>query len=444
MKAGQLVKNTHLQSLAGNLLPAVLGLLAFMFLARGLSKVDFGSWVLYLSSFSLLEMIKSGGVQTALVMCMAGKDETQKEKAIGAAWILMVVIAVLSGLLLWAILPFQQPDWNPGLLAFLRWYPVIGLCTIPFNISQAILQSEHRFDRLFVLRFGMGLLLVGCSLVILFGQFSVIHVIIAHAAVQALCGVFLLVSGWSKALSIQKTSREQVRDMFRLGKFSFGTLAATNLLKSADTFLIGAFLGPAAVGMYSIPLRLTEVLEIPLRSAVATAFPRFSSLYNTGNKEGLRTAFYQYAGLTSWLFVPVLMGCFVLSDYLVVWLGGKEYTASSPIFRVFLCYGLFLPLDRFTGVLLDGLQKPSFNLLKVLVMAGFNVTGDIVVLHFFPDLRGVAFVSVCNAILGIILGFYLSRKYIDVRIRETVSGGWDQIRGFLRKQTPLVGKEGVV
>jgi O-antigen/teichoic acid export membrane protein len=41
-------------------------------------------------------------------------------------------------------------------------------------------------------------------------------------------------------------------------------------------------LGSAAVALYSIPLKLTELQQIPLRSFVATAFPKMSkaSLHN--------------------------------------------------------------------------------------------------------------------------------------------------------------------
>jgi O-antigen/teichoic acid export membrane protein len=441
MNLSILLKNKHLQSLAGNLLPALLGLVSFMLLARGLSKSDFGSWALYLSTFTLLEMIKSGGVQTALVMQISGKTEQEKNTTIGAAWKLISLLSLAAALLLLSISFFTNADWNAGLIAFLYVYPLVGFITIPFNLSQAILQSEHRFDRLLLLRFvtSTGLLIIAGA--VFWYHLSLLQVIVCHALLQLVCCVFLLVSGWVRLHTIKLAPWHCVKDLFHLGKYSFGTLAATNMLKSADTFLIGAFMGPAAVGLYSVPLRLVEVLEIPLRSAVGTAFPRFSALYNIGEKQELRTIFYQYAGVVSWLFVPLLAGCFVLSDSLVVWLGGESYAASAGVFRVFLCYGLFLPLDRFTGVLLDALQKPSLNLKKVLVMASFNIVGDVAALYFLQDLRAVACVSVCNAILGIVLGFTLSRRFIYVRISETMVRGWKLVSGGIRRYIQPARKE---
>ncbi len=444
MNIAHILKNKHLQSLAGNLVPALMGLISFMLLARGFSKSNFGSWALYLSSFTLLEMIKSGGVQTALVMQISGKTEKEKIKTIGAAWKLISLISLAAAVALLSVAFFKQNDWNTGLVAFLYGYPLIGFITIPFNLSQAILQSEHRFDRLLLLRFVTSIGLLVISGVVFFYHISLLQVIIGHALLQLVCCVFLLVSGWAHLYAVKQAPWKLVKDLFRLGKYSFGTLAATNMLKSADTFLIGAFMGPQAVGLYAIPLRLVEVLEIPLRSAVGTAFPRFSALFNIGERQELRTIFYQYTGVVFWLFVPILVSCFIMSDYLVVWLGGDAYASASGIFRVFLCYGLFLPLDRFTGVLLDSLQKPSLNLMKVLLMATFNIVGDVAALYLFQDLRVVAFVSVCNAVLGVLLGYTLSRRYIYVRISETLIRGLKILKEFGLKYLQPARKERAV
>jgi len=403
-----------------------------MLLARGFSQTDFGNWLLYLSLFTLLEMIKSGGLQTALVMQLAGKSEAEKASVLLGAWKLAVLISVALGgvtALAWIC---RQETWNPGVIAFLQWYPLAGLITIPYTIGQAVLQSEHRFDRLLKIRLLQSLGLFVASGLVYVGHYSLSYMITAHVGIQGLCCVLLLSAGWVKVPEFHslRTGDQALKELVGLGKFSFGTLAATHVLKSADTFLIGAMLGPGAVSIYAIPLRLTELLEIPLRSATATAFPRLSSLYNHGNSLELKHTFYQYAGLVTLLFVPVLLGCFLLADVLVVLVGGKSYESAAGVFRVFLLYGLLLPADRFTGVLLDALKKPSLNLVKVLMMAAANILGDLIALYFFKDLRIVALASVCNAAVGVGLGFWLVHKYLPLQLNE----GWLVVKTALKNR----------
>ena len=74
------------------------------------------------------------------------------------------------------------------------------------------------------------------------------------------------------------------------------------------------------------------------------------------------------------------------------------------IFRIFTLYTLFLPYDRFTGVLLDSINKPKLNLYKVIVMAVANVIGDVVGVFIFNSLEVVAIVTVVFTIIGSLMG----------------------------------------
>jgi O-antigen/teichoic acid export membrane protein len=86
--------------------------------------------------------------------------------------------------------------------------------------------------------------------------------------------------GW---YNITKATSETNRTLLDFGKYTTFTLIGTNLLRSADTLIISlSQWKSAAVALYSIPLKLTELQQIPLRSFVATAFPKMSkaSLHN--------------------------------------------------------------------------------------------------------------------------------------------------------------------
>ncbi|WP_431159515.1 hypothetical protein, partial [Winogradskyella poriferorum] len=60
-------------------------------------------------------------------------------------------------------------------------------------------------------------------------------------------------------------------------KYSTFRLIGTNLLRNADILIIiiSPF-GSNAVALFTIPLKLTEIQQIPLRSFRATAFPKMS------------------------------------------------------------------------------------------------------------------------------------------------------------------------
>lgn len=220
-------------------------------------------------------------------------------------------------------------------------------------------------------------------------------------------------------LYIHHSTKAVEREMVGFGKYAMGTLVGSSLLKSADTFIIGLspILGSAGIAMYAIPLKLTDLLGIPLRSFTMTAYPRMSKKNLSGDLEAVRHIFYTYSGIVTLMFLPVAVFCFVFAEYMVLVLGGNQYVDQLPlltlIFRIFTCYTLLLPIDRFTGVLLDSINKPRLNLNKVIYMAVANVIINLIAVFVFESLVVVAVGTVVFTLLGIFIGLRYVKKEIQ-------------------------------
>jgi O-antigen/teichoic acid export membrane protein len=118
----------------------------------------------------------------------------------------------------------------------------------------------------------------------------------------------------------------------------------------------------------------------------------------------------QYLSWSYLLYIPGLLFAFILAPYLVLLIGGKQYADTTPIFRVFILFGLLLPINRMTGIGLDALQKPDKNFYKVLIMAIINIVADILAIYLTHDLVWVAFATVINALTGAALGWWMLKK----------------------------------
>ncbi|MFC0185791.1 lipopolysaccharide biosynthesis protein [Pseudarcicella hirudinis] len=222
--------------------------------------------------------------------------------------------------------------------------------------------------------------------------------------------LIILVLRKTNPLSVRYKTIEEIKALFKLIKYTLATLATTNILKSADTFLISSFMGPAAVAKYAIPLKLTEFFEIPLRSLSTTAFPQLAAKNNEGDLLGFKNTFVQYISWAYMLYIPGLILTLFVAPYLVLIIGGKQYADTTPIFMVFILYGLLLPSDRMTGISLDALQKPALNFRKVFIMAIVNILADLAAIYFTHRLEWVAFASVLNVLTGAILGFTMLER----------------------------------
>ncbi|MBT8188463.1 MAG: polysaccharide biosynthesis C-terminal domain-containing protein, partial [Croceitalea sp.] len=80
-------------------------------------------------------------------------------------------------------------------------------------------------------------------------------------------------------------------------------------------------------------------------------------------------------------------------------------------------------VDRFTGVLLDSINRPKLNLYKVIFMTIANILVDILAVFLFESLIAVAIGTVLFTLLGIFLGFYYLRKEIKLQSRQIIPEG---------------------
>jgi O-antigen/teichoic acid export membrane protein len=243
---------------------------------------------------------------------------------------------------------------------------------------------------------------------------------------------------------IRKASASTNSTLLHFGKYTTFTLVGTNLLRSADTLIISLSpLGNAAVALYSIPLKLTELQQIPLRSFAATAFPKMSKASLHGKIDEVRALFYSYAGALTYLFVLISLFTFVFADFFVLFLAGKQYVQTDAatgfnavsIVRVFSLYGLLLPIDRMTGIGLDSINKPNINALKVLMMVIANIAGDLIAIFIFKSLILVAVSSILFTLLGIWIGMIFLNRELTLQYNEIFTEGIKFYKSIFYKLT---------
>jgi O-antigen/teichoic acid export membrane protein len=213
-----------------------------------------------------------------------------------------------------------------------------------------------------------------------------------------------------------------------------GTLLGSNLLRSSDTFIIGSsILGSGGVAIFNVPSRILEVVEMPLRSFAVTALPQFAKQFADKNYEALRFEFEKKAGMVFFLLLPIAIICFVFADWVVLLIGGTGYSESANILRFFASYMAILPLDKFSGVMLDTINKPHLNFYKVGIQLFVNIVGDYLAILIFGNLESVALVSTLTFIAGMIFGYYQLNKHMGIKFKNVLVYGWIEFSGHILK-----------
>jgi len=175
-------------------------------------------------------------------------------------------------------------------------------------------------------------------------------------------------------------------------------------------------------------------MEIPLRSMAATSFPKISKASLSGNIQKVKELFYTYTGALTLLFIPFAILNFIFADFFVQLLGGSQYLETANIYRAFCLYGLILPLDRFTGVALDAINLPKYNMYKVALMVTANIIGDLIAVFYFKSIFSVAIITILMTLVGILMGNYYFNKEIPFKYKELFHYGFNFYWKYCKKK----------
>lgn len=403
-------------SLSASVLNSAIALLTFSLLARVLTKEDFGLWSFFLATYGFFGMALNGLLRTPVIRMAANKTEYNYNDVLASAWDILIKLSLTLGIIVGAGFLIAYFITNNGsYLNSSYWFLLLIIADIPGLIAGWNCNARMKFQYILVIRLISASSFFAGVLYIYLTDGNLSHVFWFYLLSSLTVASLVLIKKWSGFQSYLNHKKSYRKDIIDFGKYSMGTTISSSLLGSSDAFLITYFLGPSALALYEVPRRINGIYDIPLRSILQLCYPYLAKKSGETDRSGFQKEFERLAGFTFLVLLPIALGIFIYADFLVTLLGGEDYKDSSIILQVFAVFLLISPLDRFSGLVLDVLNRPNVNLTKVLIMLVTNVIGNIVAIKLGYGLVGVAFVTILSAVAGISYGFYRHRKEVPLR-----------------------------
>ncbi|MAD97262.1 MAG: hypothetical protein CMB99_08055 [Flavobacteriaceae bacterium] len=434
----KILREDNFLSLSGNLIIAVFGFGGFALLARTLTPEDFAEWVLFISGGSLIEMLRYGITNNGLVRFLSGATDEDRDHLIGSnVLVSLIVTVIIVGILAGVYFGFQEAIDDSAYAALFKWYPIVAFINLPFNNALVVQQAKMEYGKILLIRSISSTLFFGFLVVNYFYMdYSINEIIIGFIVFTIITSIFCISKSWDGLALIRKANKESISTLLHFGKYSTFTLIGTNLLRNADVLIISVSpFGSAAVALFSIPLKLTELQQIPLRSFAATAYPKMSKASIEGRTNDLKGLFNTYSGALTYLFFFISLGTFLFAKEFIILVSGTQYLDVALhgidivlIVKILSLYGLMLPIDRMIGISLDSINKPSINALKVMIMLTANIIGDLIAIYVFESIEMVAVSTLVFTLTGILVGMY----YLDKTFRISIAGILKSANGFYR------------
>lgn len=419
--------------LFGNLLASGFGLLTFMILARQLSLNEFGQWTFFISIAGLFDLMKTGLIRQALVRSLSTEDnEGARDKIIGSSALLAIATHIILTILLLFLYFLSEVGLGQHSFSFfLKWYPWLLLVSLPASLDTWLSHAFGQFLRMNFLRAGLNsLFLLYIGLGALY-DFNLPNLLFGYILTHGIVSGISFIHRRKVFFLVIKADRSIIKKLFWYGKHSVATLTGANLLRSIDHILIGSFMGPSFLAIYAIPMKLIDLIEIPLRGFLMTSFPRLSKWFVNKNIIEFSRHLHGKMGFLLLIILPFGGLVMLFPEFFMILLGGSQYVMHADLLRFFVPIFLIIPIDKYLGISLDSINMPKINAIKVWVMVTVNFVGDVVVIYFIGELWAVVAVTFINILVGILFA-YKKLFFVEVTFSLLFQDGWKEILNLYR------------
>jgi len=407
--------------------------LSTIVLARLLVKEDFGIVGYALITIAFLDVASDLGVAEAVVY-----HDADKQVYSTAFWISLFIGVVLFSIS-WVLAPFLAIYFRDERVIEVN--RVMAL-TFPFtalgSTHEAILRKNLAFNKAAVPVFLRAVTkgLVSIVLALLgFGAWSLVWGQVSGTLVSSI--LLWIMTPWKPTFEFD---RGRASALLTFGFKNIGVDFLSMILLNLDYWLVGRYLGAAALGVYTLSYRLPELLILQFARIVSQViFPIYTKIRNIPGS--LATGFSKATAYVSLVTVPLGFGLALLARPFTLVFFTEKWAEAIPVIQAISLYAMFLSLmhnansaykaqGNFKALTGLGLARLLF-LLPALWWAT-AVNGSIVAVGWMH-----AFIALVSLLLSLLLAVHMFR----ISIIDLLSSLWP---AFLAGGVMAVAVSGVL
>ena len=400
------------------LLPAVSGLIVFLVVSRVISPEEFGFVAFAVAIIGAIGAFSPAGFGDALVQ----RTDLGTPHLNATFWLCLVWGVGLYALAVLSAGPLAAMLGDPMLAVLM---PVIGLRLIldlAVVVPSALLNRKMQFRQLALRTLISSVVsLVACLVVLWMGYGLWALVMSQLIGALVVCAVSWLSVSWRPTWGID---RQALRDLSRFGGFASGSRLITTI--NVDQLLIGALLGPTALGLFSFARRIFQMLNDVLTGALAAvSYPLLSSMQ--GEPEKLRETYLATTFLSSVLSFPIFIGFALVADQVVPVVFGAQWQEATPALQAFCAIGLLSCIGILQASLIRAKGRADWWMWYQIVQQGLTA---LVVLALYPF-------GITAVVVGIAVKTWLVWPFVAIAVGRMID--LSLLRYTVQFVSPLLG-----
>lgn len=302
-------------------------LVIFIVAARLLGPADFGLFALVAACAILLQRVAEGG-WAPYIMSWPGDTTVPRQVLLVAiaSGVLAAIFGIVSGGVLAAV------GMSPEVVTLVELFSVWVCLAVVSSTQKGILIWRGQLRASSLAEMSGELVGLGIALLALYSGAGVFALAYGRLAMQA---THLLVSfAATRMTPLPGLRGDAFRTMLRTSGHFFFARMIYNFRVYTATFLVGFFLGPAAVGFYRAAERLTgalgEVVGVPAHIVAWNLF-RQARAKHDGKTDGFQSVANWFIPAVFAASIPLFLWLGLMGHDIVVGLLGEEWLPALPV-----------------------------------------------------------------------------------------------------------------
>jgi lipopolysaccharide exporter len=402
-------------NLIQNFSGTLISLITFFILVRLLSKNDYGVWGIYMQTITIIEIVRNGLIQSALIKFISGTDKSEHHKIFSATLTISGTLTVTC-----ILLNFIFAGYLSRLLKAPELEPMFYLYNIVFIFSgvltqlNCIEQANFKYTGVFASNMVRQSLLCIFLIVNLIFHFTTDVIVLVYVQIGSV--VISLLIAWRytrQYIELSYTfSKDWIKKIFHYGKYAFATSVSSILSGTIDQWMLAGMISPAASGSFNIAVRIVNLIDIPTNAVATIVFPQSAKRIETEGKSAIKYLYEKSVGTILAMVIPAIVFIYIFDGYIIQLLAGDKYADTVPILNITLLYCIFGPFGRQFGVIIDSIGKTRVTFIIVLV----NTCVILILNYFFIRKYGVIGAAYATLIANI-FGFVIAQIILWKELR---------------------------
>jgi PST family polysaccharide transporter len=375
--------------------------LTTIFLARLLTKTDFGIVGYVVTVIGFLDVVKDLGVSASLIYY-------NEDRVVPTAFWLSMITNVSFFILAWVGAPLVGDFFHDDRVIWVTRVMAFNFPLGAFGAThEALLIRKLAFSRKFIPDFSRAISKGLISIPLAYAGFGPWSIILGQVGGTFISTIILWrLVDWRPSFSF---SPEIAKSLLSFGVPLVGMNIISVFVLNVDYLLVGRYLGAEALGVYTLAFRVPEMTVLQLCNIVAQViFPVFATIRH--DSEALGRGFLKTARYVALITVPAGVGMALLAEPIVLVFLGEKWIEVVPVMRAIALYSAFISLGYNAGDVYKAQGKPGILTVLSLIQVTMLVPALYWAVTVQKSVVAVGWVQATLALVG-------SAIYLTVAIR---------------------------